>query len=84
MKREIPICEIFHVPATGWYGFSYHFAGRPPHYTLNTCRTLQDALDNCDPHKEHVWEEASDADANKILISRGYKPGSGLDRMTRF
>jgi hypothetical protein len=83
VNRGIPICEIFHVPETGSYGFSYRFEGRPPHYTLDTCLTLQDALDSCDSRGEQVWEEASEADETRILISRAYKPGSVLDRMSR-
>jgi hypothetical protein len=48
---------------TGLFGFAYHFEGRPPHFAINTCRALQDVLvlDHCDAHREHVWEEASDA-----------------------
>jgi hypothetical protein len=38
-------------------------------------------LEACDGHGEHIWEDASDADEKKILISRAYKPGSVLDRM---
>src|SRR5215831_5295747 len=45
--------------------------------------TLQPALAAFDPHGERVWEEASDADENKILISRSYKPGSVRDLSLR-
>jgi hypothetical protein len=37
----------------------------------------------CDPHGERVWEEASEADENKILISRSYKPGSVRDLLSQ-
>lgn len=50
---------------------------------MDTCLTLQDALEACDGHGEHVWDDASDADENKILVSRSYKPGSVLDRLAQ-
>jgi hypothetical protein len=53
------------------------------HYSLDTCLTLQDALDCCDVHREHIWREASDADETKILISGSYEPGSALDQSCR-
>ena len=55
-NKVIPICEVFHVPETGCYGFSYRFEGRPVHYMFDTCLTLQDALDTCEGHRELVWE----------------------------
>jgi hypothetical protein len=33
------------------------------------------------PHKEHIREDASDADENALLISRDYKPGCVLWQM---
>jgi hypothetical protein len=45
--------------------------------------TLPATLAACDPHGERVWVEASDADENKILISRAYKPGSVRDLSLR-
>jgi len=30
----------------------------------------------CDPHREHIWEEASDADETKLLIARDFKEGT--------
>jgi hypothetical protein len=83
MQYPIPIAEVFAVPGTGYFGFSFRFDGRPPHYTLDTCLTLQDAIDYCDPHRERVWEEASDADETRILISRSYKPGSVAERLLK-
>jgi len=38
---------------------------------------------SCDPHNEHVWEDASDANERAIMVSRSYKPGSVLDRVSR-
>lgn len=83
MQPGVPITEIFAVPGTGYFGYSIRFEGRSPHYTLATCLTLQDALASCDPHSERIWEEASDADEGKLLISRSYKAGSVLDRMSQ-
>jgi hypothetical protein len=45
--------------------------------------TLPAALAACDPHGERVWEQASDADENKILVSRSYMPGSVRDLSLR-
>jgi len=28
------------------------------------------------PHREHIWEEAPDADETKLLISRDFKEGT--------
>jgi hypothetical protein len=83
MQPGIPIAEVFAVHETGYFGFRYRFEGRPPHYSLDTCLTLQDALDSYDLHRERVWEEASDADETRILISRSYKPGSVAERLLK-
>jgi hypothetical protein len=83
VQPGIPIAEVFAVPGTGYFGFSFRFDGRAPHYTLDTCLTLQEVLDSCDPQRERVWEEASDADETRILISRSYKPGSVAERLVR-
>lgn len=81
MPSPHPITTIFQVPATGCYGYSHHFPGHRPHCTLATCATLQDALDSCDPHREFIWEEASDADESALLGSRGFKENSVAWRM---
>jgi len=81
--RSIPIAEVFHDPQTGYFGYRYFFEGRPPHYALAAYPTLPATLAACDPHGERVWEEASDADENKILISRSYKPGSVRDLISQ-
>jgi hypothetical protein len=73
---------VFHDPATGYYGYKIRFLDRESfHRTFDTCLTLQDALDNCDPQREQIWEEPSDADESKLLISRAVKKGSVLWRM---
>jgi hypothetical protein len=41
------------------------------------------ALDHCDAHCEHIWQDASDAEENALMISRGYKEGSAMWRMTQ-
>ena len=72
MPTPHSITTVFKVPATGCYGYAHHFPGHRPHCTLATCATLQDALDSCDPHRElFIWEEASDAEENALLVSRG-------------
>jgi hypothetical protein len=73
---------VFYIPETKRFGFSYAFEGKHPHHVIESCLTLQDALDHCDPHREHVWEETSAA--NVLLVSRGYKEGSVMWRMTRY
>jgi hypothetical protein len=81
MQPGIPIAEVFAVSGTGYFGFTFRFDGQPPHYILDTCLSLGDALASCDPHGERVWEQASDADETRILISRSYKPGSVAEHL---
>ena len=81
--RPVPIAEVFQDSETGYFGYRYSFEGRPPHYTLAAYPTLEATLAACDPHGERVWEEASDADESKILISHAYQPGSVLDLVSR-
>lgn len=76
MPRRQSITTVFHVPETGYFGYAFQFAGQRPHSRMAWCKTFQDALDACDPHREHVWEEPSDADETVLLISRGCKEGS--------
>ena len=75
------VTTIFQVPATSCYGYAHHFLGHRPHCTLATCATLQDALDSCDPHREFISEDASDADESALLVSRGFKENSVAWRM---
>ncbi len=79
----VPIAAIFQNPATGWFGVSYHFEGRQPHYVLDTHLTLDDALRAADPHNERIWEEPSDADESRLLVSREYVDGSVEWRLCR-
>jgi hypothetical protein len=83
MQPAVPIAEVFAVPGTGYFGFAFRFDGRAPHYVIDTCLSLDDALASCDPHGERVWEEASDADETRILISRSYKRGSVAERLLK-
>jgi len=53
----VPECKITFNPETGYYGYTFNFAGRRLHYQLEKCDSLQSALGSVDPHKEMVWEE---------------------------
>jgi hypothetical protein len=75
-ERPVPECTLFYDAATGMYGFSFRFAGGKPHFVMGTFRTLEDAKTSADPHSEMVWEEPSDADESKLLVSRTLKPGA--------
>jgi hypothetical protein len=81
VSEGIPVTTVFYNPSTGYYGFSTRFPGRRSHHTIDTFESVEDALNWCDPHREHIWEEASDADETKILISRDFKKGSVEWRM---
>ena len=72
---------IFYDPETGWYGFSTRFPGEAPHHSVATFDTGDQVLAWCDPHRERIWEEASDADETKLLISRDYNEGTAGWRM---
>jgi hypothetical protein len=37
-----------------------------------------------DPHSERIWEDLNDLESGMIMISRGYKRGSVMDRMSRW
>jgi hypothetical protein len=76
VSEGIPETIIFYDPATGYCGFSTSFAGQPPHHTIVTFNSVEDVLRWCDPHRERIWEEASDADETKLLISRDFKEGT--------
>jgi hypothetical protein len=43
--------------------------------------SLEDLLSWVNPHNERIWEEVSDADASRLLVSKAYRPGSVMDRM---
>ncbi len=76
MSEGIPEITIYFDQATGYYGFSTRFPGRPPHHIIDTFASVEDALNWCDGHRERIWEEVSDADETKLLISRDYKEGT--------
>ena len=82
MPYPVRACKITFNPDTGYYGYAFRFSGRKPHYQMETCDSLQNALASVDPHKEMVWEEPSDADESCVMFSRRYRPGSVLYRMT--
>jgi len=82
MPQDRYTCTIFYVAETRFFGFRYRFPDRKSHYELATFDTIQQVLAHCDAHHEHVWEDASDADENAILVSRDYKPGTVMWRMT--
>jgi hypothetical protein len=76
VSEGIPETTIFYDAVTGYYGFSTRFPGRHVHHTINTFNSVDDALRWCDPHRERIWEEASDADETKLLIARDFKEGT--------
>ena len=43
---------------------------------LATFASIEDVLGWCDPYPERVWEEVSDADETKLLISHDFKEGT--------
>lgn len=58
------------------YGFSVKFAGKPPHFTMSVFTSLDGVMAWADPWKERIWEETSDADESRVLISRHVKEGA--------
>ena len=73
---------IFHDPATGYYGYRVRFQDSDRfHHGLNTCLTFGDAMDTCDPHREYIWEGATDTSDGALLVSRAFKEGSAYWRM---
>jgi hypothetical protein len=51
------------------------------HHTIDTFNAVEDVLAWCDPTRERIWEEASDADETKLVISRNFKEGAVAWRM---
>lgn len=82
-SHRTPFTAVFYIPETGRFGFSYAFEGHQPHDVITSWVTLQDAIDLCDPHPEHIRKETRD-DANRLPISRGYNEGSGICCMTPY
>ena len=58
-------CRIIYNPETAYYDYRFHFAGRKPHYQLETCDPLQNALSSVDSHKEMIWGEPLADDATQ-------------------
>jgi hypothetical protein len=81
VSEGIPEITIFYNPATGCYGFSTRFPGQRVHHMIDTFKSVQDVFGWCDPHGERIWEEVSDADETKLLISRDFKGGTVAWRM---
>lgn len=77
----MPLCEIFYDPSSRQYGFRSHFAGCKPHFTMAVFTSIENAMNWIDPHRERVWEEASDADEDALLISRRFMEGSVSEAM---
>ena len=69
-NRGIPEATVFYDPGTGYYGYRTRFPGFAFHMIWDTCRTYEDALAACDPHRERVWEETSDADESALQVAR--------------
>jgi hypothetical protein len=80
-KYPIPECVITFNPETRLYAFTMSFPGKPPHHQMDVFYSVKDVLEWVDPHNERVWEEPSDADESRLLVSKAYKPGSVEDRM---
>jgi hypothetical protein len=76
VSEAIPETTIFYNPETGNYGFSTRFHGHRVHHMIDTFNSVEDVFLWCDPFRERVWEEVSDADETKLLISRDFKEGT--------
>ena len=76
MREPIPETIIFYDATTGYYGFATRFPGGRAHHTIETFKSIEAALGWCDPHRERIWEEVSDADETKLLIARDFKEGT--------
>ena len=81
MSEGIPETTIFYNPSTGYFGFSTRFPGHHSHHVIDTFSAVENVFGGCDPHRERIWEEASDADEIKLLISRDFKEGTTGWRM---
>ncbi len=82
LRRPVPETRITFKPGKFRFGFSIAFAGHPVHYKMDTFRTLKDLLEWCDNHHEMIWEQPDAANAECLLVSRAYVPGSVQDRLT--
>jgi hypothetical protein len=80
-RTRSAVLTLFYLPESRRYGFRYHFEGYDPHHVIDTCQSIEDALNICDPHREHVWEKPAGGDENVLFVSRQYKEGSVMWRM---
>lgn len=74
----VPEISITFDPATRCYGFSTRLPGMRPHWAIDTFESLEAVMHWADPWKERVWEEPSEGDDSRILVSREKKPGGDL------
>jgi hypothetical protein len=72
----VPEISITFDPAARCYGFSVRLPGMRPHPAIDTFESLEDVMRWADPWRERVWEEPSEADETRILVSRSKKPGA--------
>lgn len=84
MVASVPLCAISLNRDTGLYEYAFWFEGLPPHDRANTFTSLQTLLWWVDPHRERIWEDVEDSESGLLKISRAYKPGSVMDRMSRW
>ncbi len=67
LSKGIPETTIFYNPETGCYGFSTRYPGRHMHHMIDTFDSVEQVLNWCDPQRERIWEEASDADETNVI-----------------
>jgi hypothetical protein len=65
-----PIVALTFNPDSSRYGFTVRMKAHVPHYAMQSFLRLEDAKLWIDPWGERTWEEPSDADETKILVSR--------------
>ena len=72
----VPEISITFDPGTRCYGFSTRLPGMRPHWVIDTFESLETVMLWVDPWQERIWMEASDADEDRILVSRERKVGA--------
>jgi hypothetical protein len=81
---RVPLCAISLNRETGLYEYAIWFDGQPPHDSADTFTCLQHVIWWVDPQSERIWEDVNDAESGLLKMSRGYKPGSVMDKMSRW
>ena len=78
LAQDGPVHEISITfdPGTRCYGFSTRLPGMRPQWAIDTFESLDDVMRWADPWRERVWEEPSEADDSRMLVSRSKKPGA--------